>query len=69
MAISQKPTPGGETQRGTKEELSRVPTADAKRLNVPVPPDLYRRMKQRAASEDRTMAEITRDLWVDYLSR
>lgn len=38
-----------------------------KRLNAPVPADLYRRIQHQALNEERSVAEITRELWVRYL--
>lgn len=40
-----------------------------KRLNLDVDAETYKRMKLRAAEEDRTLAEITRGLWEEYLSK
>ena len=39
-----------------------------KRLNAEVEASLYRRIKVRAVTEDRTISDITRQLWVEYLS-
>jgi hypothetical protein len=39
-----------------------------KRLNADVEVSLYRRIKARAVDEDRTISEITRQLWIEYLS-
>ena len=38
------------------------------RLNTPFSESEYRKMKARAASEGKTMADITRMLWRDYLT-
>lgn len=40
-----------------------------RRLNADVEDSLYRRIKVRAAEEGRTITDITRDLWVKYLSK
>ena len=40
-----------------------------KRLNIDMDADLYRRMKRQAVEEDRTLSEITRELWIEYLSK
>lgn len=40
-----------------------------KRLNIDMDADLYRRMKRQAVEEDRTLSEITRELWAEYLSK
>lgn len=40
-----------------------------RRLNAEIEDSLYRRIKGRAAAEGRTISSITRDLWVEYLSK
>ena len=66
MAINRRPGGPSPTQSEVHEKLIRDATG-TKRLNVPVASDLYRRMKSQAADEDRSIAEITRELWVRYL--
>mgnify|MGYP006429651653 FL=1 len=39
-----------------------------KRLNAEIEASLYRRIKTQAAHEDRTISDITRALWLEYLS-
>lgn len=55
-----------------KERLLRQVTdtdTPKKRLNAVVEAGLYKRIKLRAAQEDRTISDITRTLWVEYLSK
>jgi hypothetical protein len=40
-----------------------------KRLNIDIDAGLYRRMKRQALEEERSLSEITRELWVAYLSK
>ena len=40
-----------------------------KRLNADLEASLYRRIKAQAVREDRSISEITRQLWVEYLSK
>lgn len=40
-----------------------------KRLNADIEQNLYRRIKARAVEEDRSVSAITRQLWVEYLSK
>lgn len=40
-----------------------------RRLNAEIEDSLYRRIKGRAAEEGQTISSITRDLWVEYLSK
>ncbi len=68
MAINQRPKGERATQSEVHERISRPTAADSKRLHVPVEPELHRAMKQRAIDEDRTIAEITRELWREYLA-
>jgi hypothetical protein len=40
-----------------------------KRLNTDLEASLYRRIKAQAVREDRSISDITRQLWVEYLSK
>lgn len=40
-----------------------------KRLNVIVDESLLRRMKRHALNEDKTISEITRELWITHMSK
>ncbi|MDY6980131.1 MAG: plasmid partition protein ParG [Pseudomonadota bacterium] len=40
-----------------------------KRLNLDVEASLHRRMKAQAVNEGRSVADITRALWAEYLSK
>ena len=40
-----------------------------KRLNADLEASLYRRIKAQAVREDRSISDITRQLWVEYLSK
>lgn len=50
-------------------EEVRKPSELKKRLNTDVEATLYRRIKGQAALEDRSISDITRQLWVEYLSK
>jgi len=39
-----------------------------KRLNAEIEASLYRRIKAQAVREERTISDITRKLWLEYLS-
>ncbi len=43
-------------------------TEPKKRLNTEIEAGLYRRIKSRAVLEDRSISDITRELWIDYLN-
>lgn len=51
--------------------LSDVTDKDEKkrRLNAEIEDSLYRRIKGRAAEDGRTISDITRELWLEYLSK
>ena len=38
-------------------------------LNAEIEDSLYRRIKGKAAEDGRTISSITRDLWIEYLSK
>lgn len=40
-----------------------------RRLNTEIEDSLYRRIKGQAAEEGRTISSITRELWIEYLSK
>ena len=40
-----------------------------RRLNAEIEESLYRRIKGRAAEDGLTISSITRDLWIEYLSK
>lgn len=67
MSLTAK-RPGGRT----KEDLLKAVRDEdepKKRMNIIVEASLYRRIKARAASEDRTISEITLQLWHEYMSK
>jgi hypothetical protein len=56
----------------TKEQLLgevRDTAEPKKRLNAEVEASLYRRIKTRATYEERSISDMTRQLWVEYLSK
>jgi hypothetical protein len=44
-------------------------TGKKRRLNAEVDEALYKQIRQRALDENTTVSEITRQLWVEYLSK
>lgn len=69
MALSKRPSgKAGASQQQAEVHSRAMRTATGtKRLNAPVPADLYRRIQQQALDEGRSVAEITRELWARYL--
>ena len=43
-------------------------TEKKRRLNAEIEDSLYREIKRKAVAEDRSISEITRRLWIEYLS-
>ena len=56
-------------ERMLRDVASGELTGRARRLSVEVGGDLAREIKIRAATEDRTISEITRQLWIEYLRK
>lgn len=68
MLNTQRPS----RQKDPKEKLLReVQEAreSKKRLNADVEASLYKRIKARAVEEDSSISDITRRLWIEYLSK
>lgn len=65
MALSTK-RPSEKTRLLDEVRETAAPT---RRLNIDVEAALYRRMKTQAVKEDRTLSDITRQLWQEYLSK
>ncbi len=59
--------PATEKSRLLQELRESVPPL--KRLNADIEASLYRKMKAQAVKEDRTLSEITRELWLEYLRK
>ena len=56
----------------TKDKLLREVTETSerkRRLNAEIEDRLYRKIKARAAEDGRTISDITRELWLGYLSK
>lgn len=68
MALSAKrPSRGDETRQRILKEVTEA-TEKKKRLNAEIEETLYRKIKIRAVEEGRSISDITRDLWSEYLS-
>lgn len=68
MALTAKrPSRGDEARARIMQDIT-GDTEKKRRLNAEIEDLLYRRIKIRAAEENRTISEITRELWVAYLS-
>ncbi len=65
MSLSAK-RPSKTIKEKLMEDVTDTPSPK-KRLNVDFDVSLYKQMKTKAITEDRTVADITRELWVEYL--
>jgi hypothetical protein len=69
MVLSAKrPSRADETRQRLMQDVTDT-TERKRRLNAEIEETLYRRIKTRAAEEGRTISQITRDLWFEYLSK
>ncbi|GGX72753.1 hypothetical protein GCM10007385_46930 [Tateyamaria omphalii] len=69
MALSAKrPSRGDEARQRILKEVTET-TEKKKRLNAEIEESLYRQIKMKAVEEGRSISDITRDLWSEYLSK
>ncbi|MGR3436917.1 MAG: hypothetical protein ACU0CO_18845 [Shimia sp.] len=69
MALSSKrPSRRDETRSKLMRDVTET-IERKRRLNAEIEDGLYRRIKARAAEDGRTISDITRELWIEYLSR
>ena len=69
MALSAKrPSRCEEARKRILHEVTET-TGKKKRLNAEIEEALYRKIKMKAVEEGRSISDITRDLWFEYLSR
>ncbi len=53
-----------------KEKLmANIATEPVRRLNTNIEDSLYKKIKMKSAEDGRSISEITRQLWVEYLSK
>ncbi|MEL6734698.1 MAG: plasmid partition protein ParG [Pseudomonadota bacterium] len=69
MALSAKrPSRGDEARQRILKEVTET-IEKKKRLNAEIEESLYRQIKMKAVEEGRSISDITRDLWSEYLSK
>ena len=67
MALTAKrPSRGDEARKRIMQDIKEG-SEKKRRLNAEIEDSLYRRIKIRAAEENRTISEITRELWLEDL--
>ena len=69
MGLSaQRPSRGDEARQRILHEVTEM-TEKKKRLNAEIEESLYKRIKMKSVEEGRSISDITRDLWSEYLSK
>ena len=69
MALSAKrPSRGDEVRQRILNEVTET-SGRKRRLNAEIDEEAYRKIKMKAAEEGRSISDITRDLWNEYLSK
>jgi predicted DNA binding CopG/RHH family protein len=70
MGLSAKrPSRGDEARQRILQEVTETVAEKKKRLNAEIEESLYRKIKMKAVEEGRSISDITRDLWSEYLSK
>lgn len=68
MALTAKrPSKGDEARRRIMQDVTET-SEKKRRLNAEIEDSLYRRIKIRAAEEGRSISDVTRTLWIEYLN-
>ncbi len=69
MALTAKrPTRGDEARARIMQEVTET-TEKKRRLNAEIEDSLYRQIKAKAVEEGQSISQITRSLWLEYLSK
>lgn len=70
MGLSAKrPSRGDEARQRILQEVTETPSEKKKRLNAEIEESLYKRIKMKSVEEGRSISDITRNLWSEYLSK
>lgn len=70
MGLSAKrPSRGDEARQRILQEVTETASEKKKRLNAEIEESLYKRIKMKSVEEGRSISDITRDLWSEYLSK
>lgn len=70
MGLSAKrPSRGDEARQRILQEVTETAAEKKKRLNAEIEESLYKRIKMKSVEEGRSISDITRDLWSEYLSK
>ncbi|MEQ3750328.1 MAG: hypothetical protein ABNH26_13225 [Celeribacter sp.] len=66
VLTAKRPSRGDEARKRIMQDIKEG-SEKKRRLNAEIENSLYRRIKIRAAEENRTISEITRELWIEFL--
>lgn len=66
MALSAN-RPSGKKHPNHRKVEKILDGSAVRRLNVPIDSATYRAIKMQCAIEDRSISEVTRELWLEYL--
>lgn len=70
MGLSAKrPSRGDEARQRILQEVTETASEKKKRLNAEIEESLYKRIKMKSVEDGRSISDITRDLWSEYLSK
>ena len=69
MALTAKRPSRSEDNRMRLMQEVAGDTGRKRRLNAEIEESLHKRIKMCAAEEGRTISEITRSLWIEYLNK
>ena len=65
---SKRPSRGDEARQRILHEVTET-NEKKKRLNAEIEESLYKQIKMKSVEEGRSISDITRDLWYEYLSK
>lgn len=68
MLSTNRPSKATKTREKLLKEVTDT-SEKKRRLNTDIEDSLYKRIKIQAVEEGRSISEITRQLWVEYLSK
>ena len=66
---AKRPSRGDEARQRILQEVTGTASEKKKRLNAEIEESLYKRIKMKSVEEGRSISDITRDLWSEYLSK
>ena len=70
MGLSAKrPSRGDKARQQILREVADMAPETKKRLNAEIEESLYKRIKMKSLEEERSISDITRDLWYEFLSK